>query len=46
MCTILKDKVADFFQPLQCGVSCQAGAKIIHCVRGCIEENWMDEELA
>ena len=45
VCTILKDKVADFFQLLWCGVACQAGVKIMHCVRGCIEDHWMDEEL-
>lgn len=46
MCTILKDKAADFFQPLQFGVACQAGAeKILHCVRGCIEDHWMDEDF-
>ena len=46
VCTILKDKAADFFQPLQFGVACQAGAeKIIHTVRGCIEDHWLDEDF-
>eukprot|EP00731_Ephydatia_muelleri_P016810 Em0009g1234a len=31
VCAILKEKVADFFHPLQYGVACQAGAeKVIH----------------
>ena len=46
VCAILKDKAADFFQPLQFGahVACQVGEKkIIHCVRGCIEKHWLNE---
>ena len=47
VCTILKDKAADFFQPLQFGVACQAGAeKIVHTVRGCIEDHWLNEDFA
>lgn len=41
---LLKDKAADFFQPLQLGVACRAGAeKIARGVRSCKEEHWMDE---
>ena len=44
VCAVLKEKAADFFHPLQYGVACQAGAeKIMHRVRNCIEEHWMDE---
>ena len=34
-----------FFQPLQFGVACRAGAeKIVHSLRNCIEEHWMQGE--
>ena len=46
MCALLKDKAVEFFQPLQLGVACRAGAeKIAHGVRRCIEEHWMDEDF-
>ena len=46
MCALLKDKAAEFFQPLHLGVACRAGAeKIAHGVRRCIEEHWMDEDF-
>ena len=46
VCAILKDKFADFFHPLQYGVACRAGAeKVIHQVRECMEEHWMDEDF-
>eukprot|EP00731_Ephydatia_muelleri_P022813 Em0015g396a len=46
VCALLKDKAADFFQTLQLGVACRAGAeKIAHGVRRCIEEHWMDEDF-
>ena len=32
--------------PLQYGVACRAGAeKVIHQVRECMEEHWMDEDF-
>ena len=46
VCALLKDKVAEFFQPLQLSAACRAGAeKIAHGVRRCIEEHWMDEDF-
>ena len=46
MCALMKEKAAEFFQPLQLGEACQAGAeKIAHGVRSCIEEHWMDENF-
>ena len=46
MCTLLKVKAADFFQPLQFGVACRAGAeKITHGLRICLEEHWLDEDF-
>ena len=46
MCALVKDKATEFFQPLQLGVACRAGAeKVAHALRGCIEEHWMDEDF-
>ena len=45
ICASLKEKISSFFQPLQFGVACRAGAeKIVHSLRNCIEEHWMQEE--
>ena len=44
VCALLKVKAADFFQPLQFGVACRAGAeKVTHGLRICIEEHWGDD---
>ena len=46
MCALLKVKAADFFQPLQFGVACRAGAeKVTHGLRICIEEHWSDDDF-
>ena len=46
MCALLKVKAADFFQPLQFGVVCHAGAeKVTHGLRICIEEHWSDDDF-
>ena len=46
MCTLLKVKAADFFQPLQFGVACCTGAeKITHGLRICLEEHWLDDDF-
>ena len=46
MCALLKVKAADFFQPLQFGVACRAGAKkVIHGLRICIEVHWSDDDF-
>ena len=40
-CSMLNDKAADLFDPLQRGVACAAGAeKIAHGLRDCVDENW------
>ena len=40
MHALVKDKASEFFQPLQLGVACRAGAeKVAHALRGCIEEH-------
>eukprot|EP00731_Ephydatia_muelleri_P018894 Em0011g934a len=44
LCSMLKSKAAKFFDPLQRGVACAAGAeKIAHGLRGCMDENWQAE---
>ena len=46
MCALVKDKSTEFFQPLQLGVACRAGAeKVAHALRGCTGEHWMDEDF-
>ena len=43
LCVIPKGKAHDFLAPLQLGVACPAGAeKIIHGLRGCVDEHWHD----
>ena len=44
LCTMLKNKAAEFFELFQQGVACGAGAeKIAHGLRDCVEENWQVE---
>ena len=46
MCALVKDKASEFFQPLQLGVACHAGAeKVAHALRRCIDEHWMDKDF-
>eukprot|EP00731_Ephydatia_muelleri_P019513 Em0012g338a len=46
LCIITKPKATDFFAPLQYGVACTAGAeKVIHGVRSCIKEHWIDDNF-
>ena len=34
MCAVVKDKAAEFFQPMQMGAACRAGAeKVTHDLR-------------
>ena len=41
LCSMVKVKAAEFFDPLQWGVACAAGAeKIAHGLRDCVDENW------
>ena len=47
LCAVTKEKVSEYFAPLQMGVACPSGAeKIIHGLRHCVEEHWMDEDFA
>ena len=41
-----EEQMSDFFQPLQLGVACKSGAeKIVHGLRKCIEDNWLNEDF-
>ena len=47
LCVITKEKAHDFLAPLQLGVACPAGAeKIVHGLRGCVDEHWHDADFA
>eukprot|EP00731_Ephydatia_muelleri_P010053 Em0005g639a len=47
LCVIPKEKAHDFLAPLQLGVVTPAGAeKIIHGLRGCVDEHWHDADFA
>ena len=47
LCVITKEKAHDFLAPLQLGVACPVGAeKIIHGLRGCVDEHWHDADFA
>ena len=44
LCSMVKVKAAEIFDPLQRGVACAAGAeKIAHGLRDCVDENWHSE---
>ena len=46
ICTILRNKFSSFFEPSQFGVACKAGAeKIVHSLRRCIEDNWLNGDF-
>ena len=45
LCLSQGEDIEFFFQPLQFGVACRAGAeKIVHSLRNCIKEYWMQED--
>ena len=45
LCLSQGEDIEFFFQLLQFGMACRAGAeKIVHSLRNCIEEHWMQEE--
>ena len=46
-CLLSREKAANFFQPFQYGVACLGGAeKIIHKVRQCVDNHWLDSNFA
>ena len=46
ICTILRNKFSSFFEPSQFRFACKAGAeKIVHSLRMCIEDNWLNGDF-
>ena len=46
LCAALRVKAASFFEPYQFGVACPHGAeRIIHGLRACVEEHWLEENF-
>ena len=47
LCALVKEKASDFFQPLQLGVVCASGTeKIVHGLRCCVEDHWLDNDFS
>ena len=47
LCAVTKEKASEYFASLQIGVVCPLGAdKIIHWLRHCVEDHWMDGDFA
>ncbi|KAL5482271.1 hypothetical protein EMCRGX_G022577 [Ephydatia muelleri] len=46
LCHLIRVKAADFFQPLQLGVTCPQGVEIIvHHLRSCIKDHCSDKDI-
>ena len=46
LCTLVKEKASDFFQPLQFGVSCALGSeKVTLGLRCCRDEHWDSDKF-
>eukprot|EP00731_Ephydatia_muelleri_P014080 Em0007g1390a len=47
LCAVLKQRVIDFFEPIQFGVACPMGSeKVIHGIRACVEKFWNDRDFS
>ena len=47
LCALVKEKASDFFQTLQLVVACASGTeKIVHGLRRCVEDHWLDNDFA
>ena len=47
LCSLIKYKASEFFQPLQFGVACASGSeKVVHGLRACMDKHWEDDDLA
>ena len=47
ICAIVKNKASEFFSPFQLGVACPSGTeKIIHGLRSCVDDNWLNGDFA
>mgnify|MGYP003460779833 FL=1 len=47
LCSLIKCKASEFFQPLQFGVACASGSeKVVHGLRACMDKHWEDDDFA
>ena len=47
LCTVLKLRVIDFFEPIQFGLACPMGSEmVIHGIRACVEKFWNDRDFS
>ncbi|KAL5510481.1 hypothetical protein EMCRGX_G006034 [Ephydatia muelleri] len=47
LCAVLKQRVIDFFEPIQFGVACPMGSeKVIYGLRACVEKFWNDRDFS
>ena len=47
LCAVLKQRVIDFFEPIQFSVACPMGSeKVIHGIRACVEKFWNDRDFS
>ena len=43
LCAVIKQRVIDFFEPIQFGVACPMGSeKVVHGIRSCVKKFWND----
>ena len=47
LCAVIKQRVIDFFEPIQFGVACPMGSeKVIHGIRACVKKFWNDRDFS
>ena len=47
LCAVIKQRVIDFFEPIQFGVACPMGSeKVVHGIRSCVERFWNDMDFS
>ena len=47
LCAVIKQRVIDFFEPIQFGVACPMGSeKVIRGIRACVEKFWNDRDFS
>ena len=47
LCSLIKYKASEFFQPLQFGVACASGSeKVVHGLRAFMDKHWEDDDFA
>ena len=47
LCSLIKNKDSECFQPLQFGVACASGSeKVMNGLRACMDKHWEDDDFA